>query len=180
MALEQRQPTSGLMHHSDRGSQYASHNYTDLLQAHGCQISMSHKASPWENGGCESWMKTLKYEEVFRQEYRDLGEARTGLKRFIEKVYNQQRLHSALGYRPPAEFEQALLVQKDARAVAEAKAPFTGNPASDRILLGLDCNRHSRVCADASGPFTGLPHIKSQNHGDFTRCAHIFVVPTTS
>lgn len=108
MAFEQRQPGSGLVHHSDRGSQYASHDYTDLLKARGCQISMSHKASPWENGGCESWMKTLKYEEVFRQEYRDLAEARAGLERFIEKVYNQQRLHSALGYRPPVEFEQQL------------------------------------------------------------------------
>ena len=78
---------------------------------------MSHKASPWENGGCESWMKTLKYEEVFRQEYRDLAEARTCLERFIDKVYNQQRLHSALGYRPPAEFEQALLAQKHAGGV---------------------------------------------------------------
>ena len=111
LALQQRRPAPGLVHHSDRGSQYASHDYTDLLKARGCQISMSHKASPWENGGCESWMKTLKYEEVFRQEYRDLAEARTCLERFIEKVYNQQRLHSALGYRPPAEFEQALLPQ---------------------------------------------------------------------
>ena len=108
LALEQRQPAPGLVHHSDRGSQYASHDYTDLLKARGCQISMSHKASPWENGGCESWMKTLKYEEVFRQEYRDLAEARTSLQRFIEKVYNQQRLHSALGYRPPIEFERNL------------------------------------------------------------------------
>jgi len=114
--LEQRQPAPGLVHHSDRGSQYASHDYTDLLKARGCQISMSHKASPWENGGCESWMKTLKYEEVFRQEYRDLAEARTCLERFIEKVYNQQRLHSALGYRPPAEFEQALLAQEHVSA----------------------------------------------------------------
>jgi len=116
VALEQRQPAPGLVHHSDRGSQYASHDYIDLLKARGCQISMSHKASPWENGGCESWMKTLKYEEVFRQEYRDLAEARTGLERFIDKVYNQQRLHSALGYRPPAEFEQALQAQKHAGA----------------------------------------------------------------
>jgi transposase InsO family protein len=108
VALEQRQPAPGLVHHSDRGSQYASKDYTDLLKARGCRISMSHKASPWENGGCESWMKTLKYEEVFRQEYRDLAEARTCLERFIYKVYNQQRLHSALGYRPPVEFEQAL------------------------------------------------------------------------
>jgi putative transposase len=114
MALETRQPASGLVHHSDRGSQYASHDYTKLLKGHGCRISMSRKASPWENGGCESWMKTLKYEEVFRQEYRDLAEARSCLERFIEKVYNQQRLHSALGYRPPAEFEQDLLAQKNA------------------------------------------------------------------
>jgi transposase InsO family protein len=116
LAFDQRQPAPGLVHHSDRGSQYASHHYTDLLKARGCQISMSHKASPWENGGCESWMKTLKYEEVFRQEYRDLAEARTCLERFIDKVYNQRRLHSALGYRPPAEFEQAWLAQQYASA----------------------------------------------------------------
>jgi len=108
MALERRRPPSGLVHHSDRGSQYASGDYTDLLKAHGCQLSMSHKASPWENAECESWMKTLKYEEVYRQEYRDLAEARASIERFIEAVYNQKRLHSALGYRPPVEFEQAL------------------------------------------------------------------------
>jgi putative transposase len=109
MALEARRPSPGLVHHSDRGSQYASGDYTDLLKAHGCQISMSHKASPWENAGCESWMKTLKSEEVYRQEYRNLAEARGSIERFIEKVYNQKRLHSALDYRPPAEFERALL-----------------------------------------------------------------------
>lgn len=64
MALESRRPAPGLVHHSDRGSQYASGDYTDVLKAHGCQVSMSAKASPWENGLCESWMKTLKYEEV--------------------------------------------------------------------------------------------------------------------
>ena len=108
MALDQRRPSPGLVHHSDRGSQYASGDYTDLLKTHGCKVSMSHKASPWENAGCESWMKTLKYEEVYRQEYRDLAEARASIERFIEKVYNQQRLHSALGYQPPVEFERAL------------------------------------------------------------------------
>ncbi|MGE5205696.1 MAG: IS3 family transposase [Chlamydiota bacterium] len=107
-ALELRRPAPGVVHHSDRGSQYASGDYTDLLKAHGCQISMSHRASPWENAGCESWMKTLKAEEVYRQEYRDLGEARASIAQFIDEVYNQQRLHSALGYRPPVEFEQAL------------------------------------------------------------------------
>jgi putative transposase len=96
------------VHHSDRGSQYASGDYTGLLKAHGCRISMSHKSSPWENAACESWMKTLKAEEVYRQEYRDLNEARASIGRFIDKVYNQKRLHSALGYRPPVEFEQEM------------------------------------------------------------------------
>ena len=108
MALELRRPAPGLVHHSDRGSQYASGDYTGLLKAHGCPISMSHKASPWENAGCESWMKTLKAEEVYRQEYRDLAEARASIAQFIEEVYNQKRLHSALGYRPPVEFERVV------------------------------------------------------------------------
>jgi len=118
MALELRQPSPGLVHHSDRGSQYASGDYTDLLKQRGCQISMSHKASPWENAGCESWMKTLKAEEVYRQEYRDLAEARALIAQFIEEIYNQKRLHSALGYRPPIEFEQAVAVSagREARA----------------------------------------------------------------
>ena len=107
-ALELRQPAPGVVHHSDRGSQYASGDYTGLLKAHGCQISMSHKASPWENAGCESWMKTLKSEEVYRQEYRDLAEARASIAQFSDEVYNQKRLHSALGYQPPVEFEHVV------------------------------------------------------------------------
>jgi putative transposase len=118
MALEGRRPLPGLVHHSDRGSQYASGDYTDLLKAKGCQISMSHKASPWENAGCESWMKTLKAEEVYRQEYRNLAEVRRSMERFIEKVYNERRLHSALDYCPPVEFERALL----ARAAAGVRS----------------------------------------------------------
>ena len=94
------------MHHSDRGPQYASHDCADLLQANGIQISMSRKGNPWDNAACESFMKTLKYEEVLRNEYRDLAEARASIREFLEKIYNQKRLHSALGYLPPAEFER--------------------------------------------------------------------------
>ncbi len=111
MALSRRSIQPGLVHHSDRGSQYASHDYTDLLQANGIQISMSRKGNPWDNAACESFMKTLKYEEVLRNEYRDLAEARASIREFLEKIYNQKRLHSALGYLPPTEFEAQLAIQ---------------------------------------------------------------------
>ena len=106
MALRQREPGPGLVHHSDRGIQYAAHDYTDLLKEHNIRISMSRRGNPYDNAACESFMKTLKYEEVYRTEYRDLNDAYAGLGEFIERVYNEQRLHSALGYVPPTEFEQ--------------------------------------------------------------------------
>ncbi len=108
MALHRRKSPQGLTHHSDRGVQYASNDYTGLLKTHGVQISMSRKGNPYDNATCESFMKTLKYEEVYRQEYRDLAEARACIERFLEKIYNGKRLHSALGYLPPTEFERSL------------------------------------------------------------------------
>ena len=116
MALARRSIAPGLVHHSDRGTQYASTDYTDLLKGHGITISMSRKGNPWDNAGCESFMKTLKYEEVHRNEYRDLAEARISIREFLEKIYNRKRLHSALGYVPPAEFEAGLRTQQEAAA----------------------------------------------------------------
>jgi transposase InsO family protein len=108
MALATRAVGPGLVHHSDRGVQYAAHAYTDLLTAHGIQISMSRRANPYDNAQAESFMKTLKYEEVHVNDYETLEEARASIGHFLETVYNQKRLHSALGYCPPAEFEAAL------------------------------------------------------------------------
>jgi transposase InsO family protein len=121
-ALVRRRPAPGLVHHSDRGVQYASTDYTQLLKDHGIQISMSRKANPWDNAACESFLKTLKYEEVYRTEYRDLAQARASIGVFLEKVYNQKRLHSALGYLPPAEFERGLLAQNHKEAAARQLA----------------------------------------------------------
>jgi putative transposase len=112
MALARRVVRPELVHHSDRGSQYASGDYTGLLQENGIRISMSRKGNPWDNAACESFIKTLKHEEVHRNEYRDLAEARCEIGTFLEKVYNQKRLHSAIGYLPPAEFEANLAVHK--------------------------------------------------------------------
>jgi len=118
MAITRRVVRPGLVHHSDRGSQYASNEYTYLLKEHGIDISMSRKANPWDNAACESFMKTLKYEEVHRNEYRNLAEARVAIHEFLEKVYNRKRLHSALGYLPPAEFERNLAASNNKEAAS--------------------------------------------------------------
>jgi putative transposase len=105
MALDRRGASNGLIHHSDRGVQYACGDYTQILKDHGLRISMSRKGNPYDNAKAESFMKTLKHEEVNRVEYRDVAEARRGIRHFLERTYNRKRLHSALGYRPPSEFD---------------------------------------------------------------------------
>ena len=111
MALRERTVQPGLVHHSDRGVQYASGDYTGLLEENGIQVSMSRKGNPWDNAACESFMKTLKYEEVYRTEYRNLADARARIGEFLEQVYNEKRLHSALDYRSPVQFESTLAKQ---------------------------------------------------------------------
>jgi len=127
MAIAERRPQPGtLIHHSDRGIQYACRDYMSLLEAHGIQPSMSRVGSPYDNAQAESFMKTLKQEEVDGRDYRNLDEARAAIGIFIEQVYNRQRLHSALAYRPPAEFEQnlqQLVAAAWPQAVAIATSP---------------------------------------------------------
>jgi len=116
MALAARRPAPGsLIHHSDRGVQYACNDYTDILEAYDLRASMSRIGCPYDNAKAESFMKTLKNDEVDGRSYRDIDEARAAIGTFLEDVYNRRRLHSALAYRPPAEFE--------------ANLPPTGNAA---------------------------------------------------
>lgn len=112
MAIDKRGTPAGLIHHSDRGVQYACGDYTKLLGDHKIQISMSAKGNPYDNAKAESFMKTLKHEEVYRVEYRDMADARRGIRRFLELTYNRNRLHSALGYKPPAEFDAPPVARK--------------------------------------------------------------------
>jgi transposase InsO family protein len=107
-AITERQPLPGLVHHSDRGVQYASGEYVRTLQQHRMVPSMSRPANPYDNASCESFLKTLKREEIYTHDYRDLDHLGMNLEAFIDQYYNRCRLHSALGYRPPEEFEQAL------------------------------------------------------------------------
>jgi transposase InsO family protein len=108
-AIEQRHPQPGLIHHSDRGVQYASADYVEQLEQIGAQISMSSVGNPYENAKAESFFKTLKMEEVYLKEYESFADAEANLEQFIEQVYNTKRLHSSLGYLPPAEFEASYL-----------------------------------------------------------------------
>jgi putative transposase len=120
-AIDSRQPAPGLIHHSDRGVQYASAAYVDLLFQHSIIPSMSRPGNPYDNAKCERFMKTLKQEEIRCFEYRDMEDLRAHLSIFFDRYYNAARLHSALGYRSPDEFER--------QATAAAKSEIPRSPS---------------------------------------------------
>lgn len=115
MAIQNRNPPAGVIHHSDQGVQYAAHDYVDELKSHGFQISMSRRGNPYDNAFAESFMKTIKTEEVYLWEYRTLEDVLRRLPYFIEQVYNQKRLHASLDYVPPVEYE-AMLIKQNQKA----------------------------------------------------------------
>jgi transposase InsO family protein len=132
-AIASRQPQPGLVHHSDQGSQYASADYVDRLEACGAVLSMSRPGRPWENGRCESFIKTLKYEQLDARPYRTLEELREQVEEFIERIYNPKRLHSALAYQSPIDFEKQQALR---------------NPAAGWMPATLSFLRHEEIYSD--------------------------------
>ena len=128
MAVQARRPPAGLVHHSDRGIQYASAEYGAILSKHEVASSMSRPANPYDNASCESFIKTLKREEIYANEYENLEQLRDHIEEFIERYYNQKRLHSALGYRSPEEFEQAAGRESEATTTGATLTFFQESP----------------------------------------------------
>jgi putative transposase len=151
MALSQRSwKAEGLIHHTDRGVQYASTDYTDLLEQNEIQISMSRRGNPYDNARAERFMRTLKEEEVHGANYRDLEEARSRIGEFLDQVYNRQRLHSALRYLTPEEFEQASQARGSDGADGSGGKPKAGFPPLPQALEIPPGFPHSRGPATAN------------------------------
>ena len=134
-AIAHRQPPPGVVHHSDQGIQYACADYMEELKTNGMVPSMSRPANPYDNAACESFMKTLKQEEIYCRQYRDYEDLSAHLEEFLENYYNRQRLHSALGYRTPEEFERdAAAAPDDGSRGAPTMTYFTPPSEHDRAV----------------------------------------------
>ncbi len=158
----------GMIHHSDRGIQYASSDYTELLEHGEIQISMSRRGNPYDNARAERFMRTLKEEEVYGADYRDLEEARSRIGEFLEQTYNRQRLHSALRYLTPEEFEQASIAKESDGADGSGGKPKAGLPPLPQALEIPPGFPHSRGYATAQS-------IKRSKNGP--KCHQINRVP---
>ena len=134
-AIEARQPLPGLVHHSDRGIQYAAAEYISILKKYEMVSSMSRPANPYDNASCESFIKTLKREEIYANEYENLEHLHDHIEEFIERYYNQKRLHSALGYRPPEEFEQNAKQIGETKFIGSTVAFYPESTRSSSIWL---------------------------------------------
>ena len=157
MAIEGRHPGPGVIHHSDQGVQYASTEYVEVLKGHGFQISMARVGNPYENARMESFFKTLKCEEVYLWEYRTPADVMERLPYFLEEVYNQKRLHSALGYLSPNAFEE--LLTRGPRGVIPPDPPNPGGP-----VIGVHSNFVHFLAQNATywdqGGLVALDHVR--------------------
>ena len=152
-ALEKRQPPPGLVHHSDRGLQYASAEYAAIIEKHRMVPSMSRPANPYDNASCESFMKTLKREEIYANKYDDLEHLRANIEEFIEQYYNRQRLHSALGYRSPEEFEQQIETPSSAESRGATMLFFENKDNDKKISKGL-LGKGTQMPSPSPDPFS--------------------------
>jgi len=126
MAIEQRKPPAGVIHHSDKGVQYACYEYVDLLKLNGFRISMSRSGNPYDNAFAESFMSTLKKEEVYLWEYESFIDVAERIPFFIEQVYNRERVHSRIGYLPPVEFEAILSDENKRKELGQFNLKISG------------------------------------------------------
>lgn len=159
-AIDLRRPLPGVVHHSDRGVQYASPEYVAILKRQGMVQSMSRPASPYDNASCESFIKTLKREEIYANKYRDLEDLHSHIEEFIDGYYNQKRLHSALGYQTPEEFEANTHGKTEAELYSATLQFFTPDPQkAAKVLKGKGIRRRP-----FSKPRLGLENQKGDCH----------------
>ena len=150
-AITERQPPSGLVHHSDRGSQYACREYVALLEKHQMVASMSRPGNPYDNARCERFMQTLKREEIYASAYRDMEHLRANIEDFIERYYNKKRLHSALGYLSPEKFEAMQTGDQSSKA-----ATITCSFGKASTLLDLGTGTQTPSPSPDPNPLLGI------------------------